>query len=450
MAVKLETRLWCWLSGLLLIVTLTFGLGTTAYGAGRTKIVFWHEMTGPAQAQLMTDAKAFNASQSKYEVVPEFEGSYNEAVQKILHTHGTSASPALFQSMDVSTAQLYHANVATPVQKFIDADHYDVNQISSVARAFYSQNGKQISMPFNTSQPVLYYNASLLKRLGIKAPPVNPTYSDITRVAKAITAKSNGKVKGLTVEVYGWLFEQFMANGNTVLANQNNGRSGYPTAVDFTSTATQKAMAWIRENIQAKDFIDFGAGSQAESNEIAAFLAGKLGMFVQSSAYISQLLAGTKDQLGITYYPHADGTKANGVSIGGASLWIANSQPKNVQQGAWQFIKYVMTPQAQAAWQKATGYLALNQQSQHQAILKQLYAKQPVAKVPSEQLAAATANPANSGIFMEGLLQERTLTQTAMATIYNGGNITSALKTAETSMNQYLANNNRANQYTNH
>lgn len=436
-----------WLGLALLLLILPLAACTNSQASSRTKVVFWHEMTGPGQEQLKKFADEFNASQSKYRVEPQFEGNYNEAVQKILHTHGTSASPAVFQSMDVSTSQLYHAKVATPMQKFIDADHFDVNEISPVARAFYSQGGNQISMPFNTSQPVLYYNASLLKRLGIKAPPADPSYSDITKVAKAISAKSHGKVKGLTVEEYGWLFEQFMANSGEHLANNEDGRKGIPTKVHLNTSGSHAAMEWVRENIKSGDFIDYGAGSQAESNEIAAFLAGKLGIFIQSSAYISQLLAGTKDQLGITYYPHQDGKPANGVSIGGASLWISNDKPKDVQQGAWEFVKFVMSAKAQAQWQAATGYLALNKASQQEPILQKLYKKYPAAQVPSQQLASIKANTANSGVFMEGVIQERTLTQTAMAQIYNGADIEKSLATAEQSLNQSVANTNRANNY---
>ncbi len=437
---------WWFTLGMLLLI-LPLGACARSEAASRTRVVFWHEMTGPGQEQLKQFAKEFNASQSKYRVEPQFEGNYNEAVQKILHTHGTSASPAVFQSMDVSTSQLYHAKVATPMQHFIDADHYDINKISPVARAFYSQKDSQISMPFNTSQPVLYYNASLLKRLGIKAPPVDPSYSDITRVAKAISAKSHGKVKGLTVEEYGWLFEQFMANSNEHLANHEDGRTGIPTKVHLNTPGTQAAMKWVRENIKAGDFIDYGAGSQAESNEIAAFLAGKLGIFTQSSAYISQLLAGTKDELGITYYPHQDGKPRNGVAVGGASLWISNDKPKAVQQGAWKFVKYVMTAKAQAQWQAATGYLALNKDSQTQPILQKLYKQHPSAQVPSQQLATIKANTANSGVFMEGVIQERNLAQTAMAQIYNGTDINKALAVAEKGLNDSVANTNRANHY---
>ena len=93
----------------------------------RTKIVFWHEMTGPAQVELKRLVNEFNKHQDKYEVEAEFEGDYNEAVQKILNTHGTDASPAVFQAMDISSAQMYYSKHTTPVQKFIDEDGYDAS-----------------------------------------------------------------------------------------------------------------------------------------------------------------------------------------------------------------------------------------------------------------------------------------------------------------------------------
>ncbi|WP_283680205.1 ABC transporter substrate-binding protein [Lentilactobacillus sp. Marseille-Q4993] len=415
--------------------------------ASKTKIVFWNEMTGPAEVQLDKFAKQFNASQSKYEVVPEYEGSYNGVVQKIIQTHGSGASPALFQSFDISTTQLGNLKLATPVQKFIDRDNYDMSKIMPVAKKFYSKNGQQLSMPFNTSQPVLYYNASLLKRLGIKNPPKDPSYSDITRVATQIIQKSHGKIKGLSVEEYAWLLEEFMANQKEEFANHDNGRSSTPTAVKIDTPAARTAMQWVRDNIKKGNFMNYGSGSNAAANEMAAFLSGKLGIFLQSSADIGQITAGTKDKLGVTFYPHADGHKANGVAIGGASLWISNDKPKNVQNGAWEFTKFLMKPENQAKWQEQTGYMALNKESQKTDTLKNLYKKVPAAKVPSEQLARTVPNDANSGILLEGLVQERVLTQTAMQQIYGGSNISDSLKTAEDGMNTFIKNNNKANGY---
>ncbi|ABJ57320.1 ABC transporter substrate-binding protein [Oenococcus oeni] len=420
---------------------------SAADNSKRIKIVFWHEMTGPAQTQLNEFVKQFNKSQSKYQVVSQFEGTYEEAVQKILNTHESNTSPAVFQSADISVSQLYHSGYITKVQKFIDKDKsFNVNDISSVARAFYSQKGELLGMPFNTSQPVLYYNASLLKKYNITPPPMNPSYSDITRVAKQLYQRSNKKVKGMTMEVYGWLFDQLIANSGNYSVNNQNGRLATPTKASFINSGSLKAMEWIQENVKSGDFINYGSGTNASANEMAAFLSGKLGIFMESSADIGQLTLGMKNQkLGVTYYPHADGQKANGVAIGGAALWISNDKSSEVQQGAWNFIKYLESAKNQATWQKATGYLALNKNSKKTKTLKNLYKKNPALKVPSEQLAKTVPNNSNSGIFVEGIVQERIILNTALDQIYNGSNIKSSLTQAEEAMNSYIKNNNRAN-----
>lgn len=385
---------------LAILLVAVFGKSLSAKSAAndnRIPIVFWHEMGGPSEDALEQVVDGFNKSQTKYKVIPKYQGTYDEAIQKILQTHGTSTSPAVFQAFDISTAQMIHSGYTTPVQNFIDQDNYDVSKISSVARAFYSNGGKQQAMPFNTSQPVLYYNASLLKKYGITPPPVSPSYSDITRVAKQLYEKSDHKVKGMTVQVYGWFLEQALAN--------------------------------------------------AGANQTAGFLSDKVGIFIQSSASIGQLTKNNTNKLGITYFPHPDNKKANGVAIGGAALWISNDKPKDVQRGAFEFIKYSLKPEVQAQWQKSTGYLALNKDSQKTKILKDLYAKNPESKVPGEQLAKAKPNYSNSGILMEGMQLTRQLEEVAMETVYNGGDINHALDTADKAINDNLHQSNRANGY---
>lgn len=413
----------------------------------RIPIVFWHEMGGPSEQALEKVVDGFNKSQTKYRVIPKYQGTYDEAIQKILQTHNTSTSPAVFQAFDISTAQMLHSGYTTPVQNFIDEDNYDVSKISSVARAFYANEGKQQAMPFNTSQPVLYYNASLLKKYNITPPPVSPSYSDITRVAKELYEKSGHKTKGMTIQVYGWFLEQALANADAQLANQNDGHTGNPTKVKINNPDTVEFLNWIKENIKSGDFIDYGSGASAGANQTAGFLSDKVGIFIQSSASIGQLTQNNKNELGITYFPHPDSKKANGVAIGGAALWISNDKPKDVQRGAFEFIKYTLKPEVQAQWQKSTGYLALNKDSQKTSILKELYAKNPEAKVPGQQLATAKPNYSNSGILMEGMQLTRQLEEVAMETVYNGGDINQALNTADKNINDNLTQLNKANGY---
>ncbi|POD83442.1 hypothetical protein S101258_02003 [Lactiplantibacillus plantarum subsp. plantarum] len=101
-------------------------------------------------------------------------------------------------------------------------------------------------------------------------------------------------------------------------------------------------------------------GNSAAANEAASFLAGHLGIFMQSSANTGQLYQVLKNDLGVTYFPRPNGQRANGIAVGGAALWIANDKPSAVQDGAWEFTKFLASAQTQADWQAKTGYLAVN------------------------------------------------------------------------------------------
>lgn len=442
---------WSWQWGLGLVV-LVLALGAFAYNrsqvqanTGRIKVVFWHEMKGPGQKAIDAYVKAFNQQQSKYEVVAEFEGGYNGVIQKILNTHGTAASPALFQSMDISTSQMYHSGFTTPMQKFIDRDGYDASQIIPGAKAIVMRKDQLLAMPFNASQTALYYNKAVLRKYGITPPPVDPTYDDITRVAKAIHDKSHGEVKGMTMEAYSWLFEQLVANAGVPVANHDNGHTGNATKVDFTSPAAINAMKWVKENIDYGDFMNFGSGGDAAANEAASFLSGHLGIFMQSSAKTGQLYQVLKNDLGVTYFPRPNGQKANGIAVGGAALWIANDKPSAVQDGAWEFTKYLTSPKVQADWQAKTGYLAVNKDAKDEPALKKLFKKSPVLEVSGNQMVRTKPNNTNSGVFVDGWVPARTAIQNAMQQIFAGQDIRKSLQTAENTYNQVLESNNRAN-----
>ena len=87
----------------------------------------------------------------------------------------------------------------------------------------------------------------------------------------------------------------------------------------------------------------------------------------------------------------------------------------------------------------------MNRDSQKEPVLKKLYKKNPAAKVASEQLQRTKPNKANSGIFMQNLVQARLLEQTAMEQIYGGADVKTALNNAQKSMNSYIQQSNQAN-----
>ena len=53
----------------------------------------------------------------------------------------------------------------------------------------------------------------------------------------------------MSIEIYGWFFEQFLANAGVCMANKDDGHNGVSTAVDFTSGTAGNTMKWIQNGL---------------------------------------------------------------------------------------------------------------------------------------------------------------------------------------------------------
>src|ERR1041384_6157906 len=65
--------------------------------AAATEIQWWHAMAGELGRQLELLATKFNASQSEYQVIPAYKGSYNETMTAAIFGFRSRAQPAIVQ-----------------------------------------------------------------------------------------------------------------------------------------------------------------------------------------------------------------------------------------------------------------------------------------------------------------------------------------------------------------
>ena len=82
-------------------------------------------------------------------------------------------------------------------------------------------------MPFNSSTAMLYYNKDAFQAAGLDPEKPPTTYEEMSAAGKTLVA--SGKVKGgLSYGWPAWIFEQTFAMHDQLLANHDNGRSGWP------------------------------------------------------------------------------------------------------------------------------------------------------------------------------------------------------------------------------
>jgi len=171
------------------------------------KIDFWFAMSGSAGEAVQELVKRFNESQKDVIVTATYQGSYDDAITKLKAGLQSKDVPAVTQMYDLGTRLLIDLKVVKPVQDFIDRDKYDVGDVEPAVRNYYSVDGKLYPMPFNSSNPVLYYNKDMFKAAGLDPEKAPRTWAEVTEAARKLVVKdASGKTVqyGCSFAIYGW------------------------------------------------------------------------------------------------------------------------------------------------------------------------------------------------------------------------------------------------------
>lgn len=405
---------------------------------GKTEVVFWHAMSGKLEEVVNELVAKFNAQQDEITVKAVFQGTYEESITKFNTVAGTKDAPTIMQVFEVGTKYMIDSGKIEPVQKFIDAEKYDTSKWEKNITNYYAVDGVQYSMPFNSSTPILIYNKDAFKAAGLD--PENPpkTYEQLKEAAKALTTDDQ---YGFSILNYGWFIEELIAAQGGMFVNEENGRKGNATEAIFNNEEGQKVFNLISDMYNDGTFYNTG---QNWDDIRAAFQSGKIAMYLDSSAGVRDIVEQSQFEVGAGYLPVPDGVEWEGVIIGGASLWMANGIAEEQQQAAWEFMKYLTSPEVQAQWHVNTGYFAINTEAYTQEIVQSEWEKYPQLKVTVDQLRDTKASGATQGALISVFPEARQKVVTAMESLYQGTKPEDALNKAVDETNKALEMANRS------
>ena len=414
------------------------GEGTnTEETAGKQEVVFWHAMSGELETVLNDIVADFNESQENIEVKPIFQGTYEEALTKFNTVAGTEDAPTIMQTFEVGTKYMIDSGHVQPVQKFIDEDNYDTSQWEENISNYYSVDGEQYSMPFNSSTPILVYNKDAFKEAGLDPEKAPMTYSELKNAAKKLTKTEGGETSqyGFSILNYGWFFEEMLAEQGGHYVDNENGRSGNATKATFNDELGLNVFNLISDMHKEGTFFNVG---QNWDDMRAAFQSGKIAMYLDSSAGIKAMVDNSDFEVGASYLPIPDDADREGVIIGGASVWMSSGINEDKQKAAWEFMKYLTTPEVQAEWHVKSGYFAINPAAYDQDIVKEEWKKYPQLKVTVDQLSETKKGTATQGALISVFPESRQKVVSAMESLYQGMDPKKALDQAAEETNRAL------------
>ena len=184
-----------------------------ADASGPVELTFWHGMSGPLADELGKLTDAYNAGQSKVHV-SLIQGTYEQTIDKYLQS-GQASRPDLVQMPEYMVQTMVDTRSVVPVDACIKSSGLDTGAFLPTVLDAWATQGVRWGMPFNISNPVLFYNKKMFAAAGLD-PDKPPVSLDDLRADSEAIVKSGAAKYGLALDSGfdsggGWYIEQWFA-----------------------------------------------------------------------------------------------------------------------------------------------------------------------------------------------------------------------------------------------
>lgn len=362
------------------ILTATMVAATISSGSmaseKKTNLVFWTGLAGQAGEVIQQVVDNYNSSQDRVYVELQYQGSYQESLNKLKTSMRTQDGPDLVQIYEAGTRQMIDSNFIIPMQEIIEKYDIDTSGLEENMMNYYSIDDQLYSMPLNTSIPVCYYNKTILTELGYENGP--QSWEDIADISQKVIDQGLAKSGIALCSNLIWCFEQPMVQQKYPMVDNDNGRSGWATRSTFADGTLAVEIATMFKDLTDKGYTA-DVGFTIDANR-AAFWSGDAVIMCDSSGSIRSSLE-TIDgayELGVCAFPGLTADAENGgVTLGGGSVYVCDKGSDEKEEAIADFIKYIITPETQGYIFAYTGYFPVTTAAMDQELVKETLEKYP-------------------------------------------------------------------------
>ena len=424
-----------WMLTATLIVLVIFPAGVLAE---QITINWWFAHGGRLGEKVQSIVSDFNSMQSKYKVVATYKGNYSDTMMAGIAAFRAKQHPHILQVFEVGTATMMAAKGAIkPVYEVMaesgqpwSSDAY----LSTVTGYYTTSDGKMLSMPFNSSTPVLYYNVSAFEKAGLDPDKPPKTWSEVAEYAKKLTAA--GYPGGFSTAWISWIhLENFSAWHNVPFGTKANGFEGTDTEFAFNSHLHVKHVQRLADWQSDKTFVYGGRRNKGN----ALFSAEEVAMYTESSAGYAGFKKSCKFPFRtsmLPYWSEASGAPQNTI-IGGASLWVLSGHSPQEYEGVATFFNYISTPAVQADWHQFTGYLPITTDAYYLTKGQGVYLEKPGMETALKQMTLNKPTQNSRGLRFGNFVQMRAIMYDTLEAIFAGD------KTAQQGLDEAVGKGNK-------
>jgi sn-glycerol 3-phosphate transport system substrate-binding protein len=361
-------------------------------------VTFWYTAQGSGQETVAGLIDDFNASQDDVRVTGSLVPTYPELFVKWRAALGGGELPDLIQLEETTVQSMVDSRSSVPIGACVEADGYDTSDFLPRTIDYYSLDGQLQAMPWNVSNPVLFYNRAAFRDAGLDPDRPPRTLDEVRRYSEQIVARGVA-THGIALKVLPYYVEFWLAKAGQTYVDHDNGRDGRATAATLDNPTGRAIYTWWHDMVDSGLALHVGPGP--DPDHLFAIGTKNAAMTIEASGTIGAVLA----VLGTGQFPGTEiavgalpGLKAGGgVPVGDGALWISARSPAPRKAAAWRFVKWLNEPAQQARLHVEAGYVPIRMSAIEDPAVQRLWAEQPMFRVAYDQLEAGEASAAVSG-----------------------------------------------------
>jgi sn-glycerol 3-phosphate transport system substrate-binding protein len=402
------------------------------------RITLWYGLSGILEEVLTDLTNEYNAAQDKVRVRIQNQGGYGDVIDKYTQSR-RGGRPELVIFPEYTVQQIADSDSVIPVGACIEAGGFDTAPILERALLAYQTEGVQWAMPFNVSNPVLYYNRKMFTEAGLD-PDRSPVSLDELRTMSQALVDSGAAGTGIALDSGvdsggGWFLEQWFARAGELYADNGNGRLAPATRVLYAGEFGVEVMTYVQALIN--DGLAVTVGDNPGGQDALLKLAdpaAPAAMAIATSAALGTVLDAlggglipgiTQADVGVGPMPGPGETPS--ATVGGGALYIVAEKGDDKAAAAWDFVQYLVSAETQSKWAAASGYVPVHDGALELDPLRATYQDDPRFKVAYDQVVAGPDDFAAVGPVIGPLREVRAVTANGVAAIFNGADVTSTL-----------------------
>ncbi|WP_457630950.1 ABC transporter substrate-binding protein [Oceanithermus sp.] len=417
-----------------------------SFAAEKIQITFWHAFGGGRTAFIERAVQDFNYTHPGIEVKAEYKGSYRDTLNAAILAAKQGNAPHIVQIFEVGSQMAIDSGIFVPIEDYVPAElKFQLDDYIKPVANYYRIGGKFNSIPWNSSNPILYYNKDIFKKAGLD--PNNPpkTFNEVVEACKKIEA-TKAAPKCITWPLHSWFVEQWVAEQGALLANNENGRAARATDVYVDSEAMKRIMKWWK-GLYDKGYYAYTGKPEDWDGANQLFVSKQAAMEITSTSDVTFMQNASYEngfELGTGFLPVPDGIERNGTVVGGASLWLTKGHPQKEQEAALTFLLWFTNTENMVRWHKGTGYFPVLNTSVKVLDWQHWFTRNPAYKAAFDQLLQSKANRATQGALIGPFPEVRTIIENMVQEIFQGKDIAKALAEADAKADKALKDYNAA------